>query len=102
MGGLLVGYYSMSKRKMLKWWKKVFWRLLDICIVNSLIIYQTNFPASKIKNQKLFCQKLVKELFEPLLALHASPDCPVHLSLSKQLSVSYENRLVGKHFPYKE
>ena len=34
-----LSYYSLTTRRTLKWWKKVFWRLVDICIVNSWIIY---------------------------------------------------------------
>ena len=34
-----VSYYSMSKRKTQKLWEKVFWRLLDVCVVNAWIIF---------------------------------------------------------------
>ena len=36
MGGVdltdqYLSYYSLTKRRTLKWWKKVFWRLIDMC-----------------------------------------------------------------------
>ena len=48
MGGVdltdqYLSYYSMTTRQTLKWWKKVFWRLLDITIVNSWILFRTNY-----------------------------------------------------------
>ena len=58
--------------------------------------YLDYFPSSKINSQKLFRQKLVAE---PLLANHASADCPAHLTSGKP-SNSKGLRLVGKHFPY--
>lgn len=41
-----LSYYSMTNRRTLKWWKKVFWRLIDLCIVNSWIIFHQNYPHS--------------------------------------------------------
>ena len=43
MGGMdlsnqYLSYYSMTTLRTLKWWKKVFWRLVDITIVKSWII----------------------------------------------------------------
>ena len=32
--------YSHFSRRTLKWWKKVFFRLLNICMVNSYILYK--------------------------------------------------------------
>ena len=40
-----LSYYSLGTRRTLKWSKKVFWRLIDISIINSWIIYKTNFPS---------------------------------------------------------
>ena len=95
-------YYSMTTRQTMKWWKKVFWRLLDITIVNSWIIFCTNYPDSPINSHKSFRLKLVKELVQPLLDLVASPNCPPHLQGGKGRKViSDAKRLVGKHFAYK-
>ena len=62
-----LSYYSMTTRKTLKWWKKTFWRLLDICILNAWIIFHQNVPQSAIKSQRLFRLKLIEELVQLLL-----------------------------------
>lgn len=69
--------------KMIKWWKKVFWHLIDISIINSWIIFRLNHPNSKIKSQREFRLELVKQLVQPLLNLKASPECPSVLQLHK-------------------
>lgn len=97
-----LSYYSLTTRKTLKWWKKVFWRFIDICIVNSWIIFHQNNPESPIKTQRLFRLKLIEELVQPLLDLRASPDCPPYLQDRRtRATVSTEKRLNGKHFAYK-
>ena len=35
-----LSYYSLTLRRTIKWWKKVFWRLIDISIINSWIIFR--------------------------------------------------------------
>lgn len=47
-----LSYYSMTNRKTLKWWKKVFWRFIDICIINSWIIFRHNNLQSPIKHSE--------------------------------------------------
>ena len=84
MGGVdltdqYLSYYSLTTRRTLKWWKKVFWRLIDICVLNSWVIYRSNFPNSTINTHKLFRLKLIEELVQPLLTLRASPACPRYL-----------------------
>ena len=37
----LISYYELN-RKTIKWWKRIFFHLLDIAIVNSSIIYIKN------------------------------------------------------------
>ena len=95
-----ISYYSMSGRKTLKWWKKVLWRLLDIAIINSWIIYRSNYPDSSINSQKLFRLKLVEEMAQPLLTLRSSPTCPTYLHGKGRLTTAEDTRLMGKHFPY--
>ena len=72
MGGVdladqMLIYYSMTSRRMLKWWKKVFWRMVDLSVVNAWIIFRTNIPDSTINTHRLFQLKLVQELVHPLL-----------------------------------
>ena len=38
----LISYYELN-RKTIKWWKRIFFHLLDIAIVNSFIIYKKYF-----------------------------------------------------------
>lgn len=95
-----LSYYSLTARRTIKWWKKVFWRLIDICILNAWIIYRTNHPGN-IKSHKAFHIRLVEELVQPLLDLKASPTCPSYLSGIGRRAVSPEVRLNGKHFPSK-
>ena len=108
MGGVdladqMLSYYSMTSRRMLKWWKKVFWRMVDLCIVNSWIIFRTNTPDSDIKSQRLFRLKLVQELVQPLIDIQSSQNCPEYLQDKKgRKQGSSASRLIGKHFPYKE
>lgn len=107
MGGVdladqLLSYYSMTNRRTLKWWKKVFWRLVDITIINSWIIFHTNNPNSEINSQKQFKLKLAEKLVQPLLDLRSSPHCPHHLqNIWGRRPGTTETRLSGKHFPYK-
>ena len=55
----------------------MFWRMIDISILNSWIIFRSNLPESEISSHRLFWIHLVHELVQPLLMLKASPDCPV-------------------------
>ena len=54
-----LSYYSLTQRRTIKWWEKVFWRLIDILIINSWVIFHTNMPDSKIKSQHEFRLELV-------------------------------------------
>jgi hypothetical protein len=84
-----LSYYFLTQRQTIKWWKKIFWRLIDIAIINSWIIFCSNNPHSKIKSQREFRLELIKQLVQPLLDLKASPDCPRVLQ-------TYKGRKKGK------
>jgi hypothetical protein len=71
-----LSYYSLTRRRTLKWWKKVFWHLIDIAVVNSWIIFRANNPESSIDTQLKFRIELSRQLVQPLLDLKASPECP--------------------------
>ena len=97
-----LSYYSLTTRRTLKWWKKVFWRLIDISIVNAWIIFRHNNADSDIKSHREFRLKLIEELVQPLLDVQASTDCPKHLLDTRgRQPVSDDKRLMGKHFAYK-
>ena len=80
----------------------MFWRLVDLCIVNAWIMYRSNYPNdSEINSQKAFRVKLAEELVQPLLNLRASTDCPDYLNVHQGKYTTRETRLKGKHFPSK-
>lgn len=94
-----LSYYTLTSRKTVKWWKKVFWCLIDMSILNSFIIFKTNFPTSHINTHRLYRLELVHELVQPLLDLRSDSD---QLPYSKgRKGTSADKRLVGKHFAYK-
>jgi len=86
-----LSYYSLTTRHTLKWWKKIFWRFVDISIVNSWIIFHQNYPDTAIKTHREFQLKLAEQLVQPLLDLRANP-VP---------SAGSEKCFIGKHFAYK-
>ena len=67
-----LSYHSLTKRKTIKWWKKLFWRLIDICILNAAIFFCINNPDSDIKTNRQFRLALREELVQPLLLAKAS------------------------------
>lgn len=94
-----LSYHSLTKRKTIKWWKKVFWRLIDMAILNANIVYRSNSPESNTTTNRQFRLALIDELVQPLLlskasGLYTTPQ-PGRRP-GKDLS-----RLKGKHFPYK-
>ena len=93
-----ISYYSLTQRRTIKWWKKVFRRMVDILILNSWIIFRSNFP-DKITLHRLFCIQLVHELVQPLLSLKASPDCPATLSYKGRRPTNTGETTSGKTFP---
>ena len=89
-------YYAIGC-KGLKWWRRVFYRLLEMAIVNSYAIYRLKGPE-KLLTHKAFHLKLAHSLCEPFLlarADHTSSYIPLHgCRPSEGLT-----RLSGKHFP---
>ncbi len=67
-------YYTVGRRT-LKWWKRLFWRLLELAIVNSYILYKeaTEKPALK---QKDFREALVLQLTDPYRQWRTNRDDP--------------------------
>ena len=97
-----LSYYSLAQRKSLKWWKKVFWRLIDIAVVNSWIIFRANYPHSSVTSQFKYRVKLCRELVQPLLDLKASTECPPVLRPQRgRKPILVTTRLIGKHFIYR-
>ena len=83
--------YSID-RKTLKWWKKIFFRVLDVCILNAMITYTTYDPTFKQKKCSHKCFRL--ELIDQLVQLHIYNNVPRVRHSNIQI-----NRLKGRHFP---
>ena len=94
MGGVdqcdqLLSSYSLN-RKSVKWWKKVFFRMLEVTVVKSKHLYVLLHPEqSNSRLHKQFREKLVPEMVQPHLDEKESPVPAVNPN---------ENRLIGKHF----
>ena len=99
-----LSYYSLN-RKSFKWWKKVFFRLFEMSIVNSLVLFTHKYPefTKKRSSHKKFREMLVHELVQPLLDQRAAAFVEVKgrpaqpKSIPKQ-KVDPNIRLTGKHF----
>ena len=63
-----LSYYSLGP-KSIKWQKKVFFRLFELCIINAMVVYfNKNIAFSKRRQaHKLFCEILAHELVQLLL-----------------------------------
>ena len=69
-----LNYYSMG-RKSIKWWKIVFFRLIELCVVNAMVIYFHKNPdrASKWQAQKYFREALAYQLVQELEDVKENP-----------------------------
>ena len=57
----LISYYEIN-RKTYKWWKRIFYHLIDVTIVNSFIIYKKiNNTSITQKNYRL---EIVREIIK--------------------------------------
>lgn len=79
----MVLYYGFA-HKSVKWWKRVFFHLLDFSLVNAHIIYK--LAGGKLA-QLEFCQQVAQSMLEdfhqprPHMTLRA-PDVPLRLTIS--------------------
>lgn len=74
-----------SIRKSLKWYRKLFFHLLDLALINAHALYN-------IENEQLFFPSFRLEVVRALLKL--APNTSIHLELQP-------SRLLGRHFPKK-
>ena len=89
----LLTYYSMDMKSR-KWWKKVFWRLVELCITNA---YQVTKFQNKDSVHKKFRLSLAYCLCQPLLDLGIGNSPRTSLQGPGRPS-SNISRLKGKHF----
>ncbi|XP_049958237.1 piggyBac transposable element-derived protein 4-like [Schistocerca serialis cubense] len=87
-GDQLVTYYF--QRRTMKWWKKVFFHVLMMCVVNSYILYKKLRPVSHKRTSLFtFMVNLGKQILEK--------SGEVFNENEKQGSAA--NRLTARHFP---
>ena len=86
-------YYSLGRR-ILNWWRRVFWRLHDMTITNAFVIYKMNNATSlqKVQTNRQFCLTPAEKLVAGIVASRRGPGRPPTRSISC---------LTGKHFPYR-
>lgn len=89
----LLSYYSMNK-KTRKWWKKVFWRLIELCITNMHQIRK--FKNGKVAHKELRLN-LAYSLCQPLLDMRIGGNHRVSLPGPGRPPADL-SRLKGKHF----
>ena len=85
-------YYSIG-RKGMKWWRRVFWRMIDHVITNAYVIYAANNanPLEKIQTRVKFHLQLANDLASPAILLRKVPGHSPAQTMS---------HLTGKNFPY--
>jgi len=98
MGGVdksdqLLSYYGFSHRTV-KWWRRAFFHLLDLSVVNAFILYRQTHTSKPSLTHEQFRVELVKELL-----LMAGSDLLHESALHPSLPPS--ERLYGRHFPEK-
>ena len=80
----------MFERKSLKWWKKVFFWMVEVIVVNSYILYSSHRTGRRKLSHKEFRRELIISLCQPLLksspVQHNQHDCSIE-------------RLLGQHYP---
>ena len=70
-----VGYYGMHKRKSIKWWKKIFHWLLELCHINARILFLLTRTEPPTRHSLVkFKDALISQLTEAAAALNAAPE----------------------------
>ena len=111
MGGVdkldqFLSYYTLC-RKSAKWWKKVFFRLLELCLVNAMCVYNAKHPrfAESRRSHQKFREALIYELIQPLINKkdqeepNRNADTPENRPVKRRTVSS--TRLKGKHYSSK-
>ena len=107
----LMSYYSLD-RKSRKWWVRVFFRLMEMSIVNAYSLFLMKHPEFKKKKSahKVFREALTHQLVQPLLDHYTetseNSQGPSGGSKSginpSKVRVTDNVRLVGKHYATKK
>ena len=85
--------YQAFRRRTMKWWKKAFFHLLDLAVLNSYILYKLNVRGgtAKVFTQREFRRKLVHSLTSHT----TSPSRRLHATGNEENM----RRLSERHFP---
>ena len=85
--------YNASKRRTLKWWKKAFFHLFMLGVLNAYIVQKAT--AAKKLTHRIFRRELAKQLAQLLI-----PEAPAPtLRLPEGTGNSSLFRLTARHFP---
>ena len=83
-----LSYYQFT-HKSVRWWRKVFFWMLDVAVVNSYVLYTKHTDARRKYTHKEFRRELVLALCEEARAARSRYHCPDYTL----------ERLRGNHFP---
>ena len=96
----MVGYYGLHSRQSHKWWKKLFYWLLEITCSNAYILYCLSHPNLK-KNEKglkKFKFQLIEDLCQVAATLTPNPTQQVATKPGRPRTTNPIERVVGcKH-----
>lgn len=96
MGGVdlcdqIVQYYDIL-RKSVKWWKKVFFHLFNLVLVNGYILYKKYGVNVRRKSHMDFRVELIKCL------IASAPEAPKPKTAGRRSTMENLDRLTGRHF----
>lgn len=96
MGGVdlsdqIVQYYDIL-RKTVKWWKKVFFHLFNLLLVNSYILFKKYGQNVRRKSHMDFRVELIKAL------VFSAPEAPKPKTAGRKSTMENIDRLNGRHF----
>ena len=82
-GDQMIMYYGFSHRSV-KWWKRVFFHLLDVALVNSYVLYKATTGSNKMTQLKFrlsVAKSLIEGLQRPRHRHHSpAPELPLRLT----------------------
>ena len=86
--------YNTVARKGKKWWRKLFFHLMNTCIVNSYHLYKKFSPATKKKDHHDFRVEIIKGILQEV-----TPDISTPARRGRPVLGEIPERLLGRHFP---
>ena len=86
----MMSYYSFQ-RKSIKWWRKVFFWVMEVMVNNAHVIYKAHTTTSRKLTMKEFRRELAVELCRNVVRSETGVLCHDHTL----------ERLHGRHFPDK-